>query len=503
LSSAVLLILSFPGFNFEFLAWFVFIPLFFALKNQSRLRAFIIAYFIGVIFWSGTIYWLIHVTLLGTILLILYLALYFGIFGFLVSLVSGHWSLVTISAIWVLLEYLRSHLLTGFPWALLGYSQYLNLSIIQIADITGAWGVSFLVVMVNVALYSVMSQELAVTSRKSGAITKIKILIIPVIVLLVVLGYGFYKLTTHNSKLTTGRSIKIAVIQGNIPQEQKWQLDTKSFILKKYLVLSHMAAKDRPNLIIWPEAALPVILEAEPLYYEEVFRFSQETSIPLLMGAVTLRGNAYYNSAVLVDVDNGLAQRYDKLHLVPFGEYIPLRKVLPFLQTVVPIGDIAPGKDYTVFSAYLTSGIGHSVKSKFSVLICFEDLFSELSRAFVKRGAYFLVNITNDAWYKKTFAAYQHFQASVFRAVENRVFLVRSANTGVSGFISPRGEIVSLVRDQAGKEIFVDGYKTQKIEIYKHPLSFYTRFGDWFVLLCMFIVFYGIIIHYINPKFKA
>jgi apolipoprotein N-acyltransferase len=516
LSSAVLLILSLPGFNLEFLAWFGFVPLFFALKNKSRLPAFLLAYFTGVIFWLGTIYWLIHVTLLGMILLVLYLALYFGIFGLILSTMDhGPWTmdLFFIPSFWVMLEYARSHLLTGFGWALLGYSQYLNLPVIQIADITGVWGVSFLVVLVNVMLYRLISQKSPalrdpaldqnverekVKSRKS----KIPMLILACSLWLLAYGYGFLKL--HGTRYPVrGTSIKISVIQGNIRQELKWQPDTRDFILKKYLDISHMAAKDRPDLLIWPEAAMPVILEAEPAYFEEVSRFVKETRIPLLMGAVTLRDNAYYNSAVLVDTDGSLARRYDKLHLVPFGEYIPLRKILTFLETIVPIGDIAPGKEYTVFRAYLTSGPGHGVASKFSVLICFEDIFPELSRAFIKRGAHFLVNITNDAWYKKTAASYQHLQASVFRAVENRVFLVRSANTGISGFISPKGEIISLVRDQAGKEIFIDGYKTQEILISKRPLSFYTRFGDWFVLLCIFIMFCSIIIHYINPKFKA
>jgi apolipoprotein N-acyltransferase len=189
------------------------------------------------------------------------------------------------------------------------------------------------------------------------------------------------------------------------------------------------------------------------------------------------------------------------LHLVPFGEYIPMRKIFPFLETVVPIGDITPGREYTIFeipnpngSSSLTMAFKRSRSANnFAVLICFEDLFPELSREFVKRGADFLVNITNDAWYKKTSAAQQHFQASVFRAVENHISVVRCANTGVSGFIGPSGKIISLVRDESKRNIFVDGYKTQEIDIVKSPISLYTLYGDVLILLLfIFTVFYGI-----------
>ena len=506
--SAILLILSFPGFNFEFLAWFSFVPLFFALKNKSKIKAFILAYFAGLIFWSGLIYWLVHVTLPGTILLILYLALYFGIFGLVISMSYElpATSLFFIPSAWILLEYLRSHLLTGFPWALLGYSQYLNLPIIQIADITGAWGVSFLVMMVNVELYRLICHKVTASQPKAdpppaeqGHKSEILSLIVVFSLWLAVVGYGLFKLRSGVSG-SEAKSIKVAIVQGNISREIEWQSDTRDFILKKYLALSRLAAKEAADLMIWPEAAVPGSLKDGSADFTELTRLIQETRIPLLTGVVTLRDNAYYNSAILLDADAGLIGRYDKLHLVPFGEYIPLKKILPFLETIVPIGDISPGKDFTVFRAYLTSGPGHGLATKFSVLICFEDLFPGLSREFVKRGASFLVNITNDAWYKKTAASYQHAQAAVFRAVENRVFLVRSANTGISAFISPSGKITSPVEDK-GEEIFIDGYKTREIRIAKKGLTFYTRYGDVFILLCMFIVLCDIIVARKNKLF--
>ncbi len=469
--SAAILVLPFSNGKLWFFSWFGYLPLFVALKDKSRLQSFLLAYFTGVIFWSATIWWLANVTYAGTILLILYLALYFGLFGLLVSscLLPTIYYLLFIPSVWVLLEYLRSHLLTGFPWALAGYSQYLNLPLIQIADITGAWGVSFLILLVNAAVYL-------------GFIKKEKKAVILTCLLLVTaaLGYGYYRVHFF-AGAPVSKSIRVSVIQANIPQDLKWERRSRDFIIARYISLSLRAAKDMPDLIIWPEASLPVVPEEEPLYYERVKGLARQIKTPILLGAVTFRDNNYYNSCLLVSAEGNDSGRYEKVHLVPFGEYIPLRKIFWFLDTIVPIGEITPGKEYTVFNG----------PAKFSALVCFEDLFSGLSRRFVKEGAVFLVNITNDAWYKMTPAPYQHLQASVFRAIENRVSLVRSANTGVSCFISPSGKIVSYVNDDSGRAIFVTGYATQDISADRQSLSFYSRHGDVFVLLLFIFAAYG------------
>ncbi len=511
LLSAVLLILSFPKSNLEFLAWFGFIPLFFALQNKSKGKAFLLSYLTGVIFWLGIIYWLIHVTFIGMIVFVLYLALYFGLFGLIVSACllpilrqaqdtspkdteqsrSATYYLLFIPSLWVILEFIRSHLFTGFPWALLGYSQYLNLPVLQIADITGVWGVSFLVMMVNVAIIEITSSAIRGLRPRLKAVG-----ILMIALLFLTLSYGYFRLFQRPA-MNTRHSILISVIQGNIPQELKWNKDSNDFIMDRYFSLTAQALKDKPDLIIWPEAALPVVLEDEPYYYERVKGFVKEINIPLLLGAVNLRDNLYYNSALLISEKGELLVRYDKLHLVPFGEYIPLRKILSFLETIVPIGDFTRGKEYTVFN--LPTPYSLLPTNEFSVLICFEDLFPDLSREFVKRGAVFLINITNDAWFKKTSSPYQHLCASVFRAVENRVFLVRSANTGVSGFIAPTGKIVSLVGDKFGNHIFVSGYKSHEISLSKRSLSFYTRYGNIFVIACLLFILRGIIIFKKKP----
>ena len=485
--SGILLSLPFFDGRLWIFAWFGFAPLFFALRGKSKGRAFLLSYFTGVIFWAGTIYWLIHVTLLGQVLLILFLSLYFGFFGLFVFAsrqAPGAIRLFFIPSLWVFLEYLRAHLFSGFGWALLGYSQYLNLPIIQIADIFGAYGVSFLIIMVNLALWELIV-VLGIKYQVSGIRRNFSFLV-PFFCLLFSLAYGFYKLyRTPNHEPRT--ALEISVIQGNIPQELKWDKGSQALILDRYAQLSQKAALEKPDLIIWPEAASPgfIGVAEDDWLSEHIFAVAKETGIPLLLGSVVRENKNYFNSALLIDRQGRIAGRYDKLHLVPFGEYVPLKELFPFLETIVPVGDFTSGDSYTLFSLSPSalpplSGpagacpvrnysairkekeVSDGAGVKFGVLICFEDTIPELSRNFVKKGADFLVNITNDGWFKETKAPYQHLAGSVFRAVENRVPLVRAANTGVSCFIDSRGRIKAKVAEN-GKDIFVSGTKTETI----------------------------------------
>ncbi len=474
--AAVLLSFSFSSFNFWLFTWCGFIPLFIALENKSLRQAFVLAFFCGVVFWSCSVYWLIHVTLLGQTILVLYLAIYFGLFGCVIyfsQFISIRSCLFFLPANWVLLEYLRSYLFTGFPWALVGFSQYKNLPIIQIADITGAWGVSFLVVLVNAALYLILRKQ-----------SKVIVSSICTVVLLLSLIYGFYKLSYKPVFSGKDKSLKISVIQGNIPQHLKWNKQAVNFILNNYQELTCLAAaKDKPDLIIWPEASVPGLWGVDDAEFAKVFSLAGQLDTNLLVGAVCYFNQNYLNSALFINQQGSLVATYSKLHLVPFGEYIPLKNILPFLETIAPIGDIQPGREYTIFKQ----------PANFGVLICFEDLFPELSREFVKRGARFLVNITNDAWYKEGSAPYQHFAASVFRSVENRVYLARAANTGISGFIDPAGRILGVVQNARGKDIFVQGYNSQSICLAASKRTIYNCYGDFFIVICLLLDAYVII----------
>ncbi|MDD5044011.1 MAG: apolipoprotein N-acyltransferase [Candidatus Omnitrophica bacterium] len=481
--SAILLILSFPSFNLWPLAWFAFLPLFSALRDKKALTRFLWAYLTGVIFFFGTMYWLVHVTLAGMIALVLYLALFFGVFGLFFSpRLATAGTLFFLPAAWVLLEYVRGHLLTGLGWVLLGHSQYTDLAMVQISDITGAYGVSFLIILVNVSIWQIINRGKGVRGRE---------LLVAAACLALTLGYGVFRL---HQKID-GKKLRISVIQGNIPQELKWVRNEKETILEKHLALSMEASGENPDLILWSETSLPVVLEDEKELLSAVSSGVRKLQRPVLTGTVRREKEDYYNSAVLFSPDGKIIRHYDKIHLVPFGEYIPLRKPFVFLERLAPIGDFTAGKDYTLFEVRNSAG----TQNKFAVLICFEDIFPELARRFRQKGAEFLVNVTNDAWFGKTSAPFQHLQSSVFRAIENRVPVARSANTGVSGFISNQGRILSLVKNKRGENTYISGYATQEIEIPADKRStFYTRFGDIFVLLCLLIFIYGIII--LRPK---
>ena len=479
--TAVLFSLAFSSFDLGWLAWFALLPLYISLENKSLRFSLALAFFAGLVFWSLTIYWLVYVTFLGQIILIFYLALYFGLFGaavYLSRFLPALGRLLFLPATWVLLEYIRSYLFTGLPWALAGLSQYHYLAVIQCADITGAWGVSFLVVWVNTGLYLLWRKGL-----------RQKILWFWAALPLIALSYGLIKLPVYSAPGNRQDKVKISVVQGNIPQELKWDSRALAFIQNRYQQLTLAAGLDKPQLIIWPEAAVPGLWGRDEDEFAPSFELAGQLKVSLLVGAVSLLEEDYFNSAVLIGPRGQATGIYHKLHLVPFGEYVPLKKILPFLGTIAPIGDITPGKEYTIFKLHPAVADrpvrAAAQAATFGVLICFEDLFPELSRAFVQRGAGFLVNITNDAWYKKSSAAFQHLAASVLRAVENRVYLVRCANTGVSGFIDPAGRVLNPVQSSRGEKIFIAGHRAQDIYLSPATHTIYNRYGDFFILLCL------------------
>lgn len=470
--SGALLSLSFPGINISLFAYFSFVPLFFALRGAVKKEAFFISFICGLVFFGITIFWMRFVSIPGLLSLVMILSVFFGLFGQyslrIISLPLA--SVFLLPAFWVVLEFIRSNILTGFGWVLLGHSQYLNIPVIQISDLTGAYGVSFFVMMVNVIIFKALGEN----AKK----------IIPAYFMVffsifAVLGYGYFRL---NNSDTVDKTLSISLIQGNIPQPMKWDPDFRKGILDKYVSITERAAKENPDLIIWPETSLPGFMEEEGLA-ERVSALSKDLGTDILVGAPSYRdldGATLYNSAFLISGDGYIGDSYDKIHLVPFGEYIPFGKYTNFVRRFIdkPIGDFAKGDDYTIFE--IKGGL------RFGVLICFEDIFSDLTRRFTSKGADFMVNITNDAWFMKTAAPYQHAQSAVFRAVENRIPFVRAANTGLSCFIDKYGRIFDTV-NLNGQEIFVSGHKTNRISISKSR-SFYREFGNVFVFICMICV---------------
>ncbi|MDP3790720.1 MAG: apolipoprotein N-acyltransferase [Candidatus Omnitrophota bacterium] len=494
--SAGLLILSFPPFNIWIFAWVSFIPLLFALEDQKPLKSFFISYLAGFLFFLGTIYWLIHVTLPGMLVVVAYLALYFGLFGLILSCVwqgDDNKRLILIPASWVALEWMRTNALTGFGWNLLGYSQSYNLPIIQIADITGAYGVGFLILMFNAALYIFVKNIRSAQKRHIP-------LVITASLLLIISGYGIFRL----NNIFTGERLKVAVVQGNIPQDEKWDRRFTDMIMSRYRDLTKEAASsEKIDLVIWPETSVPGFIQNEKELFDIVYNLSMDIAAPILVGAPRYddksQDDSYYNSAFLFLKDGSVDGHYDKTHLVPFGEYVPLKNLLSFVHRFAPrpIGDCAAGKDFTVFKFLLERSIkdeGYSwklsKKVSFSCLICFEDIFPDIARRFAGKNIDFLVNITNDAWFGRSSAAYQHAQASVFRAVENRINVLRSANTGLSCFIDQKGRVTARVMGD-GKDLFVSGFKAHEI-ILSRTRTLYTVYGDLFAYICIFLTVFSI-----------
>lgn len=477
--SALLLIFSYPNFDFGFLAWGALVPLFYVMEEKTLKTSFKLGFLTGLFSFVGILYWIIiavhrygNIPLIPSILILLllvcYLSLYVGAFVLLIRFLQmslGIKFIIFAPFLWVALEYLRSFLLTGFPWANLSHSQYLNLPFIQMTEITGVYGLSFAIVMVNLTVYSILRQW----PKKTFPTSEVAI---SILVLLIFYLYGYVRINKVNQQIDENPSLTVGIVQGNIDQSIKWEESFQKETLNIYERLSFQLAEKKPDLILWPETATPFFFQDATEYQPFVLNIPKKTEAFLLFGTPSYkveRGKIHhYNSALLVSPSGEVIGKYDKIHLVPYGEYVPLGDYIPLGSLGEGIGNFKPGKEIYNFS--LPQG-------KFGVLICFEIIFPDLCRKFVKKGANFLVTITNDAWFGKTSAPYQHLAIAIFRAVENRVFIARAANTGISAFIDPTGRIIK----QSG--LFTEETLVGRIRL-SGKKTFYTRFGDLFALLC-------------------
>lgn len=484
LLGAVFYILSFPKVSWPYFIWVAFLPWFKAWEGKGAGERFRLGLTAGFCSSLGLYYWLTHAmryygglgwltSVLLLLLLVLYLALYFGVFAWLWGLfpATDMRAFLFTPSVWVVLEYVRARFLTGFPWELVGHSQYSCLPIIQISEVTGVYGISFLVLLVNQTLY-----RLWWVRDRSGKERGQK-WAVSVFVLLLVVGavlYGRRAMVLSQQKDQQAQTLSVAVVQGNINQSIKWNPAFQEMTVSRYLALSTSAAAEKPEVVIWPETAVPFYFLREPVHTPKIFQWARETGIFLLFGspAVEYRpgeGPRFYNRAYLVGPD-GRVSHYDKVHLVPYGEYVPLKKWFSFLGKMVEaVGDFHPGDG--VF------GLDHP-KGKLGVLICFETIFPEISRSLIRDGAALLVNLTNDAWYGRTSGPYQHLSLLVFRAVENRIWIARAANTGISAFIDTSGRLrKTLPLLQTGAMTFAVPLRGER--------TLYARYGDWWVGACV------------------
>ena len=473
--SAVFLVLSFPPFQFSFLAWFAFIPLFLSIKNRSSRGVFFSFLLHGFVFFLSVMFWIRYVTVPGMFSLVLYLAVYVGLFGLGVRKLLAYPSwvrLIGIPCLWVALEFIREHFLTGFGWAKLGESQVHFLSLIQISDVTGVYGISFLVMMVNVLLWQMIVSRGKAFPWKST-----------LIVAALITGTLWYGSCCMNKDFSdpARESLKVAVIQANIDLPMRWRQNAWEEIIDRHLELSQETVLSQPDLIVWPETSFPGFLWQDKFLLRNVYQFIEDNQIPVLFGVVIKEGEQYFNSAVLIEKD-GKVQSYDKIHLVPYGEFIPFRRQFPFLKYIIPIDDFSAGEEHKVLSL---SG-AESGGSLFSVLICFEDSIARMTRPFVRNGAQFLVNISNDAWFGKSHEPVLHLNAAIFRSVENRRALVRASNTGVSAIINEKGAVENYVQNEDQEMIWVSGWEAGSVSLVE-SLTFYTKYGDVFALFSLLI----------------
>lgn len=475
------------GIPWGLFAWIALLPLHRVLIGVTTGQAFRRGWLTGFLAFIGTMYWVVTamhlygkvplpISVALMLLLAGYLGLYVGLYAWGVVRLEQRWPAATWIAapcLWVSLEYMRTHAFSGLPWGLLGYSQFQWLSLIQVANITAVYGVSFLIVLVNVSVFLLIRRTL--TKNPQRALRPWLPLAVTVATLLGVWLYGISQLRTSPAD-----GLTVGIVQANIDQAHKWDQAYRMETLERYHRLTETVGP-RSELILWPEAATPFLFEQEPDYQSLVTGITKNAEVPLVFGSPALRrrndGTPYLlNSAYLLNPSGEISGRYDKQHLVPFGEYIPLKRILFFLdKLVVGIGDFEPGPGPTLLD-FERGQDGR--QTRFGVAICFEVIFPDLVRRLAREGANFLVTITNDAWFGDTVAPHQHFGMVVFRAVENRMAFARAANTGVSGLIDPTGRILTTT------PIFTEHAVIGSIPL-GAPSTVYTRFGDVFAWACV------------------
>ena len=476
--SGLLFWASIPRADVQFLAWICLIPCFLALGRATPGALFAMGAASGFISGLGRVYWItetlqlygalsLPLALVSNFFLILYLSLYPGIFFFTCSRfnLSSPFFPWLAASLWVLLEWVQTWLITGFPWMLLGYSQYLNLSILQIASLTGVYGLSFLIVLVNAGLAQVLVSRSRLLTRIGP----------PALVVVGVLMWGRERIGELDAE--SGAPLKVGIVQGNIPQGEKWKKDRIARSTHRYIRLTRTFPSDQLDLIVFPETALPFRFRDQYYrsHHRKIVELVRQLRTPVLVGSLEGGGGteskSLYNRAFLLDERGDVLDYQDKVHLVPFGEYLPLSFLFQYLEGLTAeSGVFAHGKGHKVLTL-------PSAKQTFGVFICYESIFPSIARDLAGSGASFLVNTTNDAWFGRTAAPYQHLSMAVLRAVETGRPVLRAANTGISGLIDPAGRI------ERETGLFETAAFTVEIRP-RTDATVYVLWGDSFVALC-------------------
>jgi apolipoprotein N-acyltransferase len=393
--------------------------------------------------------------------LVAYLALFPALFAVIMRRgleAFGAQALAAAPLVWVATELGRTYILTGFPWVLLGYSQVEVLSIAQLASLVGVYGVSALVAAVSAAAANVVVGEPGARLRPA--------LIVAALVLVVGTWGGRRAAAAEWTR--AGEPIRVGLVQGNVDQAQKWDPARSEFIFENYLAMTRQAISQGAGLVLWPESSTPFNFEEarDRAQAERVRAIARQARVPILIGSDQIDHGVptrYYNSAFLVDEQGMTAGVYRKMHLVPFGEFVPFKQVLFFAGPLVEsVSDFSAGETPVL----LPIG-GHLI----STSICYEIVYPNLVRQFVTGGSELLTTITNDAWFGPTSAPYQHFAQASMRAIEEGRYLVRSANTGISGIVDPYGRVVEQ------SKIYEPAVLVGEAR-YLKTVTLYARIGD-------------------------
>lgn len=478
LLSGLLLVLCFPKPHLSFLAFFALVPLLQAiLAERQRPWLFLYGYLTGIVFLGGTMHWIYSVMAIygrlaapaagGVLLLfVVVLGLFFGFYSWWVGELARRSRMVALlfaPVIWVAMEFLRTHLITGFPWNLLGYALAKHPELIQTAALTGIYGVSFLLVVVNTSLAAAW----VVRTRRALLWVSATILLVAALV-------------AAQARLSAATPTATALlVQTNLPQltayEPSWVFNHQGELLELYRLTAQTAAEHtpRPTLIVWPEVPAPLYFHHDPLLRAQLMALAQTTQSHLLVGIVDYHKDTEgrerpYNSAILLAPSGEFIGQYDKIHLVPFGEYVPWWAQFAG-RLVAETSDFAPGASKTLLP---------SAQGRAAVVICYEAIFPALVRGFVARGSAVLVNISNDGWFGRSAAPAQHFNMARVRAVETRRYLLRATNTGITAAIDPYGRVLARTPGEKRAVLVADFAPSQE-------RTWYVRYGDWFAWLCL------------------
>jgi len=502
-ASGLLITACFPPFNQSWLCWIALTPLIAAIwfsgENSRRrwLRNLLLGYLAGIVFFTAGFGWLgalgdlyQNLFLHGlSLLLSIYLGLHFAFWSWLIGFIkpktfTASWRNLLVALVaacaWATHEWTRGWLFSGFGWNGLGVALHAEWPMIQVAEFTGVVGLSFAVAFANIIAVTTPLRLFA--EARTHRMRPHFDLTLTMVGIVALLAFGLHRVQ-HSAPAKT---VRVAAVQASVPQLQKFDPRFTGEVFERFRRLSEIAlsANPPPDLLVWPESSMPdPVRDQNSESYRFITDFSGAMKTDLMLGTLDVEDGHDYNAALLVSNNGEQVQIYRKIHLVPFGEYIPLRHSFPLFAAVastwVP-GDFTSGTKHTVFN--LTNA-----DVRVAPLICFEDTVGDLVRRFVLNGANLLVDVTNDGWFLHSFGSRQHLANAIFRCVENRRPMVRAANTGVTCFVNEFGHVTQILQDDTGNT-FNEGVLTGEINIPQEPqLTFYTRHGEWFAKFCVVV----------------